>query len=240
VPDYVDPESGYRYYSPAQLEKARFIRLLRAMEMPLSDVRRVLAAGTSDEATQIVIESRRAFETKAEQVRRASHRVLAYLRMEDESMSIDISVKTYPLCQAISIKKNITVPAFHQFIPEALAKLSAYAKEAGATISGDPICFYYGPVNETDDGPVEICFAIEGSAVPGGDIVVREIPAHRGAIATAAPEQSSYPAILDVWDAVVSWVQQNKFELTDDPVCCYEIWYEDGTISIVQPFESDD
>ena len=51
VPDYVDPESGYRYYSPDQLEKARFIRLLRAMEMPLSDVRRVLAAESSDAAT---------------------------------------------------------------------------------------------------------------------------------------------------------------------------------------------
>lgn len=240
VPDYVDPESGYRYYSPAQLEKARFIRLLRAMEMPLSDVRRVLAATSSGEATRLVIECRRAFETKAEQVRRASHRVLAYLRMEDETMSIDISVNTYPLRQAVSIKKNITVPAFHQFIPQALTQLSAYAKKAGAAISGDPICFYYGPVNETDDGPVEICLPVEGRLVPSGDIVVRQIPAHRGAIGTAAPEQSRYPAILDVWDAVISWVQRNKFELTDDPVCCYEIWHEDGTISIVQPFESDD
>jgi effector-binding domain-containing protein len=74
--------------------------------------------------------------------------------------------------------------------------------------------------------------------VPSGDIVVREMPAHRGAIATAAPKQSSYPAILDVWDAVVSWVQQNRFELTDDRVCCHEIWHEDETISVVQPFAS--
>ena len=240
MPDYVDPESGYRYYSPDQLERARFIRLLRAMEMPLSDVRRVLVATSSAEATQIVIESRKAFEMKTEEVRRATHRVLAYLRMEDESMPVDISVETYPVRQAVSIKKTITVPAFHQFIPQALAKLSAYAQQAGATISGDPICFYYGPVNETDDGPVEICFPIAGSADPSGDIVVREIPAHRAAVGRATPEQSSYPGILDVWDAVVSWGQQNKFELTDDPVCCYEIWYEDGTISIVQPFESDD
>ena len=27
VPDYVDPDSGYRYYSTAQFEQARFIRL---------------------------------------------------------------------------------------------------------------------------------------------------------------------------------------------------------------------
>jgi len=240
VPDYIDPQSGYRYYSTAQFEKARFIRLLRAMEMPLADVRRVLAATTSDDAIQLVIDCRRTFETKAQQVRHASHKVLAYLRKENDTMSINISVKTFPVCQAVSIKKNITVPAFHQFIPKALTQLSTYVKEAGATISGDPICFYYGPVNESDDGPVEICFPIERSVVPSGDIVVREIPAHRGVIGTATPEQSSYPAILDVWDAVVSRIHQNKYEMTDETVCCYEIWHKDDTITIVQPFESAD
>ena len=144
VPDYVDPESGYRYYGMAQLERARFIRLLRAMDMPLADVRRVLAATTPDEATRLVIDSRRAFEIKAEQVRRASHKVLAYLRQESDSMTINVSVKTYPTRQAVSIKKNITVPAFHQFIPEALAQLSAHVKAAGATLSDDPICFSTG------------------------------------------------------------------------------------------------
>jgi DNA-binding transcriptional MerR regulator len=240
VPDYVDPESGYRYYSTAQFEKARFIRLLRGMEMPLADVRLVLAAKTTDKASQLVIDCRRAFETKAEQVRRASHKVLAYLRKENDTMSINVSVKTFPVCQAVSIKKNITVPAFHQFIPNALNQLSTYVKEEGATINGDPICFYHGPVNESDDGPVEICFPVDGSVVPRGDIVVREIPVHRGAIGTATSAQINYPVILDVWDAVVSWVHKNKFEMTDETVCCYEIWHKDDTISIVQPFESQD
>ena len=155
-------------------------------------------------------------------------------------MSIDVSVKEFPIRQVVCLKKNITVPAFHDYIPKALTRLSTYVKEAGAKTSGDPICFYYGPVNESDDGPVEICFPIEGSVVSSGDIVVREIPAHRGAIGTATPEQSSYPGILDVWDAVVSWVQQNKFEMSDETVCCYEVWHKDDTISVVQPFENDD
>lgn len=240
VPDYVDPESGYRYYSTTQFEKARFIRLLRAMEMPLANIHRVLAATTSDEAIQLVVDCHRAFETKADQVRHASKKVLAYLRKENDTVSINVSAKAFPVRQAVSIKKNITVPAFHEFIPKVLTQLSAYVKEAGGNISGDPICFYYGPVNESDDGPIEICIPIEGSVVPSGDILVREIPAHRGAIGTATLEQSNYPAILEVWDAVVSWVSQNKFEMTDKTVCCYEIWHKDDTISIVQPFESED
>lgn len=240
TPDYVDPESGYRYYKTAQLEKARFIRLLREMEMPLADIRRVLSAGTPEEAVQVVIEGRSAFDARVDQVRRASLRVLAYLRKEKEPMSVDISVERFPVQQAVSLKKNIKVPAFHQYIPQALAQLSRHVTESGAAISGDPICFYYGPVNESDDGPVEICFPYEGEVLPKDDILLREIPAHRGAIGMASTEQSSYPAILEVWDAVVSWVQANKFELSDDPVCCYEIWHEDMRISVVQPFEGQD
>jgi DNA-binding transcriptional MerR regulator len=146
VPDYVDPESGYRYYSTAQFEKARFIRLLRAMEMPLADIRCVLATTTPDEAIELVLDCQRAFEKKTDQVRQASHKFLAYLRKEYITISINVSAKRFPVCQAVSIKKNITVPAFHEFIPNALSQLRAFVKETGANIIGDPICFYYGPV----------------------------------------------------------------------------------------------
>lgn len=238
VPDYVDPESGYRYYSTTQFEKARFIRLLRAMEMPLADIRRVLAAATTEEAIQLVIDCQRAFEEKAEQVHLATQKVLAHLRQENNMMTVNVSTKDFPTQQVLCIKKNITIPAFHEFIPKALSQLCRYAKEGGAKISGDPKCFYYGPVNESDDGPVEICFPVEGSIAPDGDFLVREIQTHHGAVGKAAPEQSKFPDILEVWDAVVSWVNKNKLIMTEEPVCCYEIWHEDETISVVQPFES--
>ncbi|OZM70326.1 hypothetical protein CFN78_25725 [Amycolatopsis antarctica] len=44
-PSTVDPTSGYRYYTPAQAERAVLIRRLREMEMPLDRVAEVLAAG---------------------------------------------------------------------------------------------------------------------------------------------------------------------------------------------------
>ena len=238
-PIYVDPESGYRYYSTDQLEKARLIRMLRAMDMPLANVQSVLDAKTPDEAAQLIIDCRSEFELKAEQVRRASLKVLAYIRKEKDTMSVEVSVKTFPACQAIGIKKNITIPAFHEFIPIALLQLKTYIEESEVTISGDPICFYYGPVNENDDGPVEICYPVQGSIVPSGEIIVHEIPLHQGAIGTATPEQSRFPAIIEVWEAVVSWVQDNKFQMSEEAVACYEIWHED-TVSIVQPFESND
>lgn len=42
TPGRVDDNTGYRFYTPAQLQTARLIGLLRAVEMPLQEIRAVL------------------------------------------------------------------------------------------------------------------------------------------------------------------------------------------------------
>jgi DNA-binding transcriptional MerR regulator len=44
VPARVDPNNGYRYYDPAQIESAVTIRRLRALELPLDEIRALLEA----------------------------------------------------------------------------------------------------------------------------------------------------------------------------------------------------
>jgi DNA-binding transcriptional MerR regulator len=235
TPDDVDVQTGYRYYDPSQFEKARFIRLLRAMDMPLADVRRVLAAKTSEEATQLVNDCQRAFESHSDQVRRAYQKVLAALHKEIETMSVEVTVKSFPSCRAVTIMKQITVGPFQDFIPEALRRLQEYLQVNQADIAGDPFCFYYGPVNENDDGPIEIGFPFRGDVQGDDQIRVQEIPAHRAAVGTAIPEMSRYPEIIEVWDDVLSWVDRNKLQISEEDLSCYEIWHEDGRITIAQP-----
>ena len=42
LPAHVDESTGYRYYAAANLDRARVIRLLRAMEFPLDVIREIL------------------------------------------------------------------------------------------------------------------------------------------------------------------------------------------------------
>jgi DNA-binding transcriptional MerR regulator len=44
VPVHVDASTGYRRYTTAQLKSARLIRSLRAVDLPIDDVRDLLAA----------------------------------------------------------------------------------------------------------------------------------------------------------------------------------------------------
>lgn len=43
-PTAVNPDTGYRYYSAGQIPTAQVIRRLRDLEMPVADVKAVLAA----------------------------------------------------------------------------------------------------------------------------------------------------------------------------------------------------
>lgn len=43
-PHQVDEHTGYRYYDEGQLERARMILLLRSIDMPLDEIKEVLAA----------------------------------------------------------------------------------------------------------------------------------------------------------------------------------------------------
>ena len=41
TPARVDPQSGYRFYAPAQLERARLVAWLRRLGMPLASIRAI-------------------------------------------------------------------------------------------------------------------------------------------------------------------------------------------------------
>ncbi|MHA6760088.1 DNA polymerase III subunit beta family protein [Streptacidiphilus sp. PAMC 29251] len=53
VPEWVDPDSGYRWYAPGQRQEARLLARLRRVSMPLADIRLVLA-GWSGPDTALV------------------------------------------------------------------------------------------------------------------------------------------------------------------------------------------
>jgi DNA-binding transcriptional MerR regulator/catechol 2,3-dioxygenase-like lactoylglutathione lyase family enzyme len=64
------PESGYRYYTLGQTGVARVIALLRSMDMPVSEIRRILAGAGEAEQQQILRDHRGRLEARLGEVRR--------------------------------------------------------------------------------------------------------------------------------------------------------------------------
>jgi DNA-binding transcriptional MerR regulator len=77
VPAGQDPDTGYRYYHPGQVEEAERIRLLRDLDVPLTEISAALKDGGGDAAVAAVLRAQRA----AMEARRVeAERIIASVR----------------------------------------------------------------------------------------------------------------------------------------------------------------
>jgi DNA-binding transcriptional MerR regulator len=68
-------EAGYRWYSPDQLQDARLIAALRAVDLPLDDVRRCLDATDTAIVAAVLDTHQRRLEARLVRIQRALHRI---------------------------------------------------------------------------------------------------------------------------------------------------------------------
>lgn len=239
TPVAVDADSGYRYYTKAQVVTARRIRLLRLMEMPLEKIAAVLTAWETDAgAAQHLINRHVSVMAKQMTAVHLAARLLheEVLNEKERNMSFTIIEKEMPEQTVVSIRRHITVPAYHQWISTALRQLWSHIETSGAQPAGDPLALYYGHVNEEDDGPVEICIPFHGTAMPQGEIKVRQIPAHLAIQLRTYDEYNRYPKLLEMWNALGRYVQEHHLEPNwDGDMATYELWHDDDTMTLGYP-----
>ena len=150
-------------------------------------------------------------------------------------MTFTFDEQEYPSRTVVSIRRNITIPAYHQWLRPALKQLREHIAASGAEAAGDPVALYYGPVNEEDDGPVEICVPFQGTVPPHGEIKVRELPAHKALQIRTYGEYNEYPKLLEMWNALGRHVHSEGLESNwDADMTTYEIWHEE-TMTICWP-----
>lgn len=196
-PAHTDPESGYRWYRLGQLRAATLIGLLRSAGMPLVEIRRVL-----DDPTATRID-----EYEATLVDELAERqgILAYVRryLEEEEM-FEVDVKAVAEQPYVSRSKRVRVSELEQFIATTVEELTAAHEPAGNSFA-----IYHGEVNESADGPVEVCLPVAAGdkTLPAGDV----------AFTVAVGEQTSFPEIIGAYDAVASWAKANQRELVGPP-----------------------
>src|SRR5215510_6815926 len=155
-PLHTDPQTGYRYYGPDQLLRARMIRNMRDMDMPLAEIRRVLAvADVSQAQVELVIHQYLELRTRQlEQIRMLARQFIQQLKPEANKMSLEVEVKDIPTQQIISITRRHTVDGLGKQEEQDIGALFSLANDHGARTLGAPFGIYHGAVSETEDGPV--------------------------------------------------------------------------------------
>ena len=190
-PAWVDPGSGYRYYRLEQLHTATLIALLRRAGMPLAEIRAFLRTPS--------VESLEAYERTTADEFAERRRVLGYVkRILKEEPMYDVITTQVGEQPYVSRKKRVLVPDLEPFIVDTFRELGRDgAREPGFVL-------YHGPVNNEEDGPVEVCVPTDD-----GD---KRLPAGEIAFTQISGEQCQFPQILGAYEAVYRWVKENGRE----------------------------
>ncbi|GAA4587486.1 DNA-binding transcriptional MerR regulator [Actinoplanes octamycinicus] len=133
-PAVVDPRTGYRSYRATQLGDATLIKQLRDLDVPLADIRAVLAA--RDPAV-----TRRVLATHRERISAQQQRLEQILDATDELLAepaaatpLAVTERTLPPARAVTLTAEVREADFAPFLHEAYAKLRAMAPVASGPL----------------------------------------------------------------------------------------------------------
>ncbi|MFE5398731.1 MerR family transcriptional regulator [Streptomyces sp. NPDC056568] len=213
VPTEVDPDTGYRYYSPTQIRPALTVRRFRDLDLPLADLRRFLAAGSADgpddgTAQQVVAAHLRRLEDRLGRTQRA---VEALRELLDPEAERAVALEELPAQRVLAVSLDVPEGAGLDWYDRAMRDLDAAVGERSVLPPGgryEHSLFTEGHGRATVYLPSEAALAAD---VPG---TVRELhlPRRTAAVAT---HQGQHDDLDLTYGAVGSFVARNDLRSQD-------------------------
>jgi DNA-binding transcriptional MerR regulator len=216
-PARVDDDSGYRFYSASQLDRARLIAALRQLQIPLVEIKSIVDL-EPDAAAARITEHWNAVETQ-----HTARRDLArYLidRMQGKSHAMyEVATRDISARSVLSLKRSVQgTDGAWAFGKEFISILRRHDLPRMEGRAGAFYCIWWSEVNDDSDGPLEWCRPVpadqaEQLAIQVPELVLRTEPAHREAVIHlgrwphAEPEQ--WPLITQ---SLLDWSQEHKVQ----------------------------
>jgi DNA-binding transcriptional MerR regulator len=215
LPAQVDPDSGYRFYEPDQLEQARLVAALRQIGVPLTEVKVIVGLDPQSGATRIG-----AYWAEAE-LGHTARRALANLLVERLSgrraVMYEVDTRDIPARKILCFKRHVDgVQGAWALGKEFIGILKERPIPRVAGIEGAAFCIYHGEVSDDSDGPIEWCRPIpddstEALAGQYPELTLRTEPAHSEAFVHLGPgSQTSSVQWQLVTEALLSWGAEHK------------------------------
>ena len=189
VPARVDDASGYRYYDGAQLEAARLVAMLRQLDLPLGEIKELLACDPADAADRIAAHWR-----EAEASHDARRELVDYVvdRLSGRrTVMYEVATRDMPGRSLLCLKRHVDEQGAWALGKEFIAILRERPLPKVSGREGAMFSIYWGEVSADSDGPVEWCMPVpdpDGAALASQypELNLRTEPPHREAYVALA------------------------------------------------------
>jgi DNA-binding transcriptional MerR regulator len=209
-PARVDAGSGYRYYQPAQLERARLVAALRQLDVPLAEIKAIVGLEPAVAAARV---ARHWAAAEVEHTaRRELARYLVDLLNGERSVMYQVSTRDIPARSLLCLKRNVHgQDGAWAFGKEFVGMMREHPLPRIDGIAGSAFCIYWGEVSDDSDGPIEWCRPVprERAAALAAEMPTlqpRTEPAHREAFVELGRGGQTSPAQWQlVSESLRSW-----------------------------------
>ncbi|MFJ9579083.1 MerR family transcriptional regulator [Streptomyces sp. NPDC101191] len=247
APAYVDPDSGYRYFRREQVRTAQFVRALRQLDMPVEQVRELLArtVGGADPVPALHAHLRAA-ERRLEVQRSLVHGLVTRLT-EGADMTHRVTVRQNAAERVLVRGATLRNSGLDAFLRTAYEELYTLAGRGPLVFTGPAFVRFHGVCDEENETLVEAClpFWADG-AQPPADLpdgtYVRELPENALARTEVQGPAAAFPEILTAYDAVAGWITDHCFAFAGPVRMVFQRWtgtpgHPDNRLEIAWPFE---
>lgn len=224
-PAFIEKFTGYRYYASAQLPILHQILALREMGFSLDEIKQVQGGIPEKELLQkkrLEIINKIAAETL-----RLSQ-VESYLIKNDESVGeYHVILKELPQVIVASMR---TVISGYSSLFDIIPPMGAEMERLGCICAVPEYCFniyHDGEYRETDVD-VEICEAVTEKKADSEMLTFKVI--NRVENAACVLHKGPYEGFPKAYNAILKWVEDNDYEITDNPRESYidGVWNKDS------------
>jgi DNA-binding transcriptional MerR regulator len=180
-PARIDPHTGYRSYRPEQVAQARLIRRLRDLDLPVDDVRSVLAAPDEETRNRVIVDH---LERMSRQLQQTQDTVDSLRRMLSAEEPVPVVHRDEPAATVLAIRGAVTGDDVVGWWLEAFAELHRVLRTSGVARTGPDGAVF--PTEFFTEGEAELVAFVPVEVVPAlpGRVERLELPAVRCAVAT--------------------------------------------------------
>jgi len=208
LPDYIDEESGYRYYRKETVGRATVIKLLRDMDFTVGEIREMLQDYSDD--TELLDH----FEQKLQKTRER------LMNLKKSESSLDEIIKSIRRIKMAGThvtfevrEKEIDEMIFagyrfkgkYEEIGDALKKIG---RGVGRHINGSPMALYYDPEYREQDADIEAGFPIAKQIQKKG-VASRIL---KGGKAVTIIHKGPYASIGESYKKVFLYIEENHLK----------------------------
>jgi DNA-binding transcriptional MerR regulator len=170
-PETIDPFSGYRYYTAEQIPVAQVIHRLRELDVPLADVKAILATEDPERRADLVAGHLQRLENELDRTRAAVRSLRQLLRPDVRDLRVEL--RSVPVRTVAAISGAVSHDEVVAWYDVAMAELDAAFPAAERT--GPPGGRYANELFTQDAGAATVFWPVRDPR-PRGRIEVLELP----------------------------------------------------------------